>query len=173
MSFARWAMVCVPAILLLGFLSGRSVPVGSDSGWYQALAKPALNPPDWVFPVAWTTLYIVIAVALAMVLNARGSRGRGAALLLFAGQFACNLAWTPVFFGAHRIGTALAVLIAMLVLAVATTFAFARIREQAAWLMVPYLVWISFAGVLTWRIGQLNPDAATLASGSTTTQILR
>ena len=92
----------MPLILLLGFLSGRSVPAGSDNGWYQPLVKPALTPPGWVFPVAWTTLYILIGLALAMILNARGARGRGLAVALFVGQFALNLAWTPLFFGAHR-----------------------------------------------------------------------
>lgn len=172
MSFLRWAAVTVPAILLLGFLTGRSVPVGDESAWYGALAKPAINPPGWVFPIAWTTLYILIGLALAMVLNARGARGRGLAIALFAAQFVLNLIWTPLFFGAHQVGLALLDIVLMLLLAIAATFAFARIRTAAAWLMVPYLVWITFAGVLTWRIGQLNPDAATLVPRSTTSQVI-
>jgi benzodiazapine receptor len=172
MSFLRWAAVTVPAVLLLGFLSGRSVPVGSDSLWYMALRKPSLTPPGWVFPVAWSALYILIGLALAMILNARGARGRGVAVGLFAAQFVLNLLWTPIFFGAHQVTLALVDLLALLALAIATTFAFARIRTAAAWLMAPYLVWVSFAGVLTWRIGQLNPDAATLAPGASTSQVI-
>lgn len=170
MSYARWALVCVPLIVLLGFLSGRSVATGSDSAWYMALAKPAITPPGWMFPVAWTTLYVLMGLALALILNARGARGRGPAVALFVAQFALNLAWTPLFFGAHKAGAALLVIVAMLALAIATTVAFARIRVAAAWLLVPYLVWISFAGVLTWRIGQLNPDAETLVPGPRTSQ---
>jgi tryptophan-rich sensory protein len=168
MSFLRWALVCVPAVLLLGFLSGRSVPVGNESDWYRALAKPALTPPGWVFPVAWSTLYVLIGLALALVLNARGSRGRGPAVVLFVVQFALNLLWTPIFFGAHQIGTAVLIIGAMLLAAIATTIAFQRVRATAAWLMLPYLVWISFAGVLTWRIGQLNPQAALVPTARST-----
>lgn len=172
MSFLRWAVVTVPAVLLLGFLSGRSVPTGDESPWYLALRKPDLTPPGWMFPVAWSTLYILIGLALAMILNARGARGRGVAVGLFAAQFVLMLAWTPIFFGAHQVSLALVDLLALLALAIATTFAFARIRQAAAWLMLPYLVWVSFAGVLTWRIGQLNPDAATLAPGASTSQVI-
>lgn len=172
MSFVRWAVVTVPLLLLLGFAAGRAVPVGDQNPWYAALAKPALTPPGWLFPVAWTTLYILLGVAVAVILHARGSQGRGAALLTFAAQFALNLAWTPVFFGLHRIDAALWIIVAMLVLAILTTVLFGRIRASAAWLMVPYLVWISFAGVLTWRIGALNPGAQTLDPVSRTSQML-
>lgn len=172
MSFLRWAIVTVPGVLLLGFASGRSVPSGSENGWYVALTKPELTPPGWVFPVAWTTLYILLGLALAVVLNARGARGRGVAVGLFAVQLALNLAWTPTFFGAHRITLAFVIIVAMLLVSIATTFAFARIRRVAAWLMLPYLVWISFAGVLTWSIGRLNPGADTLVPGARTSQML-
>ena len=172
MSFLRWAVVTVPLLLLLGFLSARSVPAGSANRWYVALAKPALTPPDWVFPVAWSILYILSGLALAMILNARGARGRAVAIILFALQFFLNLAWQPTFFGGHLVLLALVVILGMLVLGIATTMAFGRIRTGAAWLMLPYLVWIGFAGVLTWRIGQMNPDAATLAPGAHTTQML-
>lgn len=173
MSFLRWAIVTVPLVVLLGFAAGRLVPVGDDNAWYAALAKPALTPPGWVFPVAWTTLYVMLGLAVAMVLNARGARGRGTAIALFVTQLIANLVWTPLFFGAHRVDAAVFVIVVMLALSIATTVAFSRIRVAAAWLMVPYMVWISFAGVLTWRIGQLNPDAETLVPGGGTTQILR
>ena len=172
LSYLRWAIVTVPLVVLLGFLAGRVVPVGDENDWYRALAKPALTPPGWVFPVAWSTLYVAMGLALAMVLNARGAPARRAGILLFVAQFALNLSWTPLFFGAHRIGLALFVIVAMLVLAIATTFAFARVRKAAAWLLVPYLVWIGFASVLTWGIGRLNPAAETLVPAARTTQIL-
>ncbi|MBI0474953.1 tryptophan-rich sensory protein [Sphingomonas sp. MA1305] len=172
MSFLRWAAVSVPLILLLGFASGRSVPAGAENAWYEALRKPEVTPPGWVFPVAWTTLYVLLGLSLAMILHARGARGRGVAIGLFAAQFLLNLAWTPLFFGMHKVHLALIVIVGMLILGVATTIAFSRIRVVAAWLLVPYLVWISFAGVLTWRIGQLNPDAETLVPAAHTSQML-
>lgn len=171
MSFVRWALVIVPAVLLLGFASGSIVAGGSDNAWYRALAKPGITPPDWVFPVVWTILYVLIGVALAIVLNARGARGRGLGIALFVAQLAANLVWNPLFFGWHRVPLALAVIVLLFVLALATTLLFARIRAVAAWLMVPYLVWVAFAGVLTWRIHQLNPDADSLVPGAVSTQI--
>ena len=172
MSFLRWAVFTVPLILLLGFASGRAVPSGSENTWYMALQKPALTPPGIVFPIAWTTLSILMGLAIALILHARGASGRGLALGLFAVQFGLNLAWTPLFFGMHQVGAALVAIVAMLALGIATTVLFGRIRSRAAWLMVPYLVWISFAGVLTWRIGQLNPDAETLVPAAHTSQML-
>uniref|UniRef100_UPI003F68B6EC tryptophan-rich sensory protein n=1 Tax=Sphingomonas bacterium TaxID=1895847 RepID=UPI003F68B6EC len=75
-SFARWAVVTVPLVLLIGFASGRSVPAGARNAWYLALAKPPLTPPDWLFPVAWTLIYVLLGLAVATVLNARGARWR-------------------------------------------------------------------------------------------------
>jgi benzodiazapine receptor len=172
MSFVRWAAFVVPLVLLLGFLSGRSVPAGNENAWYVALAKPAFTPPGWVFPVAWTILYILIGFALASILAARGARLRVLGAALFAGQFALNLAWTPLFFGAHKVGTALVVIVAILALSVATTYVFSRIRVSAAAMMVPYLAWLAFAGVLNWQIVHLNPNAETIVPAGGTSQMI-
>jgi tryptophan-rich sensory protein len=152
----------VPAILLLGTISGRGSGAGDGNPWFEALIKPELMPPGWVFGVVWTLLYIALGLALAMILHARGARGRGLALGLFLAQLLLNFAWSPIFFGAHQVGLALIVLLAMLVLSLAVTLLFARIRPAAAWLMVPYVAWLVFAGVLTWQIAQLNPYAEEL-----------
>jgi translocator protein len=170
-SFARWAFVTVPAVLLLGFASGASVPSGDDSAWYQALSKPSWTPPGWAFPVAWSILYILIGIAIAMVLNARSARGRNAAIALFVVQLALNLAWTPVFFGLHLVSIAAVQIVVILALAIATTFAFARVRRTAAWLMVPYLAWLSFASLLAYDIDRRNPAGETLVPSGATTQI--
>lgn len=172
MSLLRWLCVTVPLLLLLGFLSGRSVAAGDGNGWYLALAKPAGTPPDWLFPVAWSLLYVMTGVALAMVLNARGARRRGLAVTVFAVQFALNLAWTPVFFGAHRIAAATVLVAAMFFVAFAATLLFGRIRPVAAWLMVPYLAWLCYAGALAWGIGRLNPGAESLVPSSSSTQVI-
>lgn len=170
-SYLRWAVVTVPFILLLGFASGRLVEVGDDNCWYRALAKPTWTPPDWAFPVAWTTIYILMGLALAMILNARGSRYRWPAVVLFFAQLIVNLAWTPLFFGAQQVLIAAIAIAVMLALTIVTAFLFGRIRSVAAWLLVPYMVWISFAGLLTWDIHQRNPDAETLVCGASSTQI--
>ena len=172
LAFLRWAVVTVPFVLLLGFASARLAPSGSDNGWYVALAKPQATPPDWMFGAAWTILYIMLGLALAMVINARGSRLRTPALILFALQMALNLAWTPLFFGAHQVVPALILIAVLFVLALATLIVFAQVRIGAAALMVPYLLWIAFAGYLLFEINALNPGAADLVPASSTTQIV-
>ena len=171
-SFARWAAVTVPAMLLLGFLSGRSVPSGHDNAWYVALVKPPLNPPDWAFPVAWTIIYGAMGVALAIVLNARGARGRGLAVALYVMLSALLFAWAPTFFGAHEIGMATVLIVGIEIVGIAVTLLFNRVRPRAAWLMVPLLVWVGFASVICWRLNELNPNAARVAPGGHTTQML-
>jgi len=172
LAFLRWAVVTVPFILLLGFSSARSVAVGSDNRWYAALVKPAQTPPDWAFPVAWIVIYVLIGLALAMIINARGSGSRGLAVAFFSAQMVANLVWTPLFFGAHQIFWSLVTLGVMFAFTLATTIIFGRIRVGAALLMLPYLGWIIFAGYLTYMIGVLNPDAETLVPSSSSTQII-
>lgn len=171
LAYLRWAVVTVPFILLLGFTSARLAPTGADNLWYVQLVKPDFMPPGWAFPVAWTIIYILMGLALAMIINARGSKLRGPAIVLFAVQMAVNMAWSPVFFGMHQVMAALVILISLFVLALATTIVFGRIRAGAAWLLVPYLGWIVFAGMLLWQINVLNPDAATLVPSASTDQI--
>lgn len=172
MSFLRWAAVAVPGVLLLGFLSGRTVPSGDANGWYRALAKPALTPPGWLFPIAWSLLYVMMGVALALVLSARGARLRWLAVALFAAQLVGNLLWTPLFFGAHQVSAAFLLIVAILGLTILTTFVFAQVRRRAAWLLVPYMMWLGFAGALNWRIDQLNPDAERLVSPAAASQMV-
>jgi tryptophan-rich sensory protein len=127
-----------------------------------ALNRPDIVPPGWVFGAVWTTLYIMMGLSLAMIINARGAAGRGRALALFAAQLVLNLAWSPLFFGAHQVSLAFWLILAILGLTIATTFAFAPIRKAAAWLLVPYMVWLSFASILNYKIDALNPEAETL-----------
>lgn len=171
LAFLRWAVVTVPFILLLGFTSARLVPTGSENPWYAALVKPAQTPPDWAFPVAWTTIYVFMGLALAMIIHARGSALRGPAIVLFAAQLLVNLIWSPLFFGAHQVFWAFVTIIVMFVLGVATTIVFGKVRTAAAWFLVPYLAWLVAAGILNFQIDRLNPNAATLVPSSGTTQI--
>lgn len=171
-SFLRWTVVTVPLILLLGFASASLAPSGSGNRWYAALIKPEVMPPEWAFPWVWSALYVLLGVALAMVANARGSRYRGIGLVLFFIQLFLNLAWSPLFFGQHQVSAALIVIAVMLVMAIATTFMFGWVRRGAAWLMVPYLAWLSVALLLNLQIDLLNPEAETLVPSSSSTQIL-
>jgi tryptophan-rich sensory protein len=171
MSFLRGALVTVPLILLLGTLSGRIAGSDTNNAWFASLVKPEIMPPGWLFPVAWTILYILIGVALAMILHARGASRRAIAITLFIAQLLLNYAWSPIFFGMHQVHTALVVILLMLALAVATAVIFAGIRKTAALLMLPYLAWLAFAALLNWQIIQLNPDAESLVPGQGGTDI--
>jgi tryptophan-rich sensory protein len=171
MSLLRWALFVIPVVMFLGFLSGTISGSGEDNGWFQTLIKPEAQPPGWVFGVVWPTLYFLMGLAFAMVLHARGARSRPLAIVLFITQFLINLSWSPIFFGQHKVSTAFYVIIAMLVAAIATTVVFAQVRKAAAWLMVPYLVWISFASILNFQIDRLNPDAEGLYVPAVTSQI--
>jgi translocator protein len=171
MSYARWALVTVPLIVFIGFLMGGVSGSGFGNPWFDSLRKPAWFPPGWLFPVAWTTFYAMIGLAIAHILDARGARGRPFAIALFSVQMILNFAWSPTFFAAHQITLALALIVAMLLFAIAATVAFGRIRTIAAWLMVPYLAWLTFAMLLNYEMDRLNPDAEILTPRTPAAQI--
>ena len=171
MSLLRWILFVVPIIVVLGFLSGQVAGSGEENRWFAALAKPDAQPPGWAFGFAWTILYIMIGVAFSMILHARSASLRALAILLFITQFILNLAWSPLFFGMHQVSSAFWLLLSILVIAFITTMIFGRIRKAAAWLMVPYLAWLCFAGILNKQIDNLNPDAETLVVPAASTQI--
>ena len=158
-SFVRWALFVVPGVMLLGFLSGQFAGSTAESPWFLSLDKPATFPPPATFGIVWTALYFLIGVAFALVCSAWGARIRGLAIAAFVIQLALNLAWSPVFFGAHHITLALAILIALDVAVIVTIALFWRVRRLAAVLMLPYLAWIAFATLLNWQFLELNPDA--------------
>lgn len=158
-AFLRWALFCVPGVLLLGFLSGQVAGNVADNAWFAALHKPALYPPPATFGIVWSLLYLLMGLSLAMVAGARGARGRGLALAAFAVQFVLNLAWSPLFFGAHQIAAALALLVAIVLAVLATMLLFHKIRPLAAWLLLPYLAWLLFAALLNWQFLAANPGA--------------
>jgi translocator protein len=127
------------------------------SEWYSSLVKPALNPPSWVFSPVWTVLYIMMAVSAFLVLG-KGWEKRNVkvALLLFAVQLVFNLLWSYIFFTRHSIGGALVDIILLWLAIVATIVAFYKISHPAAWLLTPYLLWVTFASYLNYQIYALN-----------------
>lgn len=162
MSLVRWALFLVPTIMLLGFLSGTVSGSGDQNAWFAELVKPGMQPPGWVFVLVWPILYFMMGIAISIVVNARGARLQGVAIALFGIQLALNLYWPSLFFSQHQVGAAFYLLLAIWVAALATTLVFRRIRPLAAWLMVPYLVWLGFAATLNHQIDRLNPDAERL-----------
>lgn len=153
-SFA--SMAGLAGFILLLVLVASTGAIFEPGSWYEALAKPAWTPPNWLFPVAWTILYMLIAVAGWLVWR---EVGFGAAALGFAFYFlqlALNAAWTWLFFGMHRMDLALADVAGMWLAIAATIVAFYAIRPGAAWLLVPYLAWVSYAGALNLALWRMN-----------------
>lgn len=147
-------VVAIVAVELVG-VAGSFFTVPEVSGWYAALQKPALNPPAWIFGPVWTTLYFLMGISLWLVWKSDAVK-KGMAMRLFAMQLALNAIWSPIFFGAHATGGALAVMVLLWAAIGATILAFRRISAVAAWLLVPYILWVSFAGYLNYSIWMLN-----------------
>jgi translocator protein len=127
----------------------------SVNTWYPTLAKPAFNPPDWVFAPVWSALYLMIAVAGWRVWRRGGSQAR-LALTVYAVQLALNLSWSLVFFGARLIGPALLVIAALLAAILVNAALFWRLDRPAGALLVPYAAWVAFAAVLNAALWRLN-----------------
>ena len=126
------------------------------AGWYSTLVKPSISPPNWVFGPVWTLLYTLMAVAAWQVCLLPASTLRTWGLALFLAQLALNFAWTFLFFRQHAIGGALAELLVLWTAIGATTIVFDWLSPSAAWLLAPYLAWVTFAAVLNTAYWRLN-----------------
>lgn len=143
-------MLCVT----LGLLSGLST-VNEINTWYATIQKPSWNPPHWIFGPVWTSLYILMGIAAGMIWHTKDEK-RIQALMLFVLQFMLNLGWSYIFFERHAIGWAFAEIIVLLTLIIITTISFYKIKPLAAGLMIPYILWVSFATCLNGTIWLLN-----------------
>lgn len=125
--------------------------------WYAELVKPSFNPPNWVFAPVWTVLFLLMGVSLYLVLRkvVMGKKA-GVALWIFGIQLVVNALWSIIFFGLQEPFLAFLELIVLWGFIVLTIWQFAKISKVAAWLLVPYLLWVSFAGVLNYSIWILN-----------------
>lgn len=145
---------CILLCQLAGAIGVLTSPTG-NSPWYQSLSKPTFNPPGWIFAPVWTILYTMMGIALWLLLRADWAEARWA-ILLFAAQLLLNALWTPAFFRWHEIGWALADIVAMELLIVATIAAAWPASRPAAMLLLPYAAWVAFATVLNTALYRLN-----------------
>ena len=137
--------------------SGAAAATGRffmPGAWYDGLNKPTWTPPGWVFPVVWTTLYILSSLAAAIVATKSGS---GQALAFWALQIALNTLWTPVVFGAHRLGAGIVIIVALWLTLGAMIVTFLPLSLWAGLMIVPYLVWVSIATALNIWLWRNNP----------------
>ena len=141
-------LLCLGVAALAGFATAQSVV-----DWYPTLVKPSWQPPSWLFGPVWTVLYILMAIAAWLVWKGGNAK---TALMLFGVQLALNLAWSFLVFRAHSAIMALVDIAALWLAIAATMWAFALKNRLAAWLLVPYIAWVSFASALNTAIWLLN-----------------
>ncbi|MGV3595511.1 MAG: TspO/MBR family protein [Sediminibacterium sp.] len=141
--------------VLLGSVGGL-VTVNEIPNWYATLNKPSFNAPNWLFGPVWTTLYVLMGISVYLIWKQPVSKERNKALQLFILQFILNFCWSFIFFGLHATGWALIEMIALWILILLSILYFAKHSKTAAWLLVPYISWVSFALLLNAAIWKLN-----------------
>jgi tryptophan-rich sensory protein len=134
--------------------TGAAFPPGA---WYKTLAKPSWTPPDWVFPVAWTTIYLLISFAGARVAVLEGN---AYALAFWAAQAGFSTLWTPIFFGLRRLKGALYVMVPLWLSVLGCTIANFQLDVIAGLAFVPYLIWVTVAAALNATVWRMNRDVA-------------
>jgi translocator protein len=144
--------VCLVAGLIGSIFTISSIPV-----WYAGLNKPFFSPPNWLFAPAWTILYILMGIALFYVWKAPKVKKTNEGLMLFGAQLIFNVIWSIAFFGFKSIIGGLLSIVVLLILILMTTVQFYRIDKRAAYLMLPYLLWVCFATMLNISVYLLNP----------------
>jgi tryptophan-rich sensory protein len=157
MANIKWLTLaaCIAGVLLVGFTSGIATASGMN-GWYDTLQKPFFNPPSWVFGPAWTALYILMGIGLYLILQTPKSEVRTAVLLIFGVQLFLNFAWSFLFFYFHRPGIALVEIVTLWAFILFMILQFHKLSPTAAYLQLPYLLWVSFATVLNASLWYLN-----------------
>lgn len=151
LGLAVFIVICFAVAGIGSVFTAASIP-----DWYAGLRKPSFNPPNWIFGPVWTALYLAMAVAAWLVWRRVGLSAAAAPLIVFAIQLALNLLWSILFFGMHRIGLALVDIVALWCAIAATILMFWRVTPAAGWLLIPYLMWVSFASVLNFSIWRMN-----------------
>lgn len=153
----RWQPVAIAALaaVLVAALGASATDIGP---WYQALRKPSWQPPDWLFGPAWTLIYALIALSGVRAWNAARSRMHGRRILgVYALNALLNVTWSELFFGLHRPDWALVEVVLFWLSIVVLIAVASQSTPSAGWLLVPYLAWVTFAGVLNLAVVRLNP----------------
>lgn len=142
--------------MVLCFLAASLGALFMPGAWYASLQKPSWNPPGWVFGPVWSVLYTLMAIAAWLVWKQGGFAAQNKPLTVFLVQLALNAAWSPIFFGLQRPDLAFAAILLLWLAIIATGWTFRPVSRPAAWLLVPYLAWVSFAAVLNGTLWWLN-----------------
>ena len=152
----NWLLLIVLIIIcnLIGSLG--AIWTSSDGDWYKNIKKPSFNPPNWIFGPVWTLLFTLMGISLYLVWTSPSSKIRLIALILFGIQFLFNVAWSYLFFGINKPGLAFTEILILLGFIIATTIYFFRVNKISGYLLIPYILWVSFASILNYSIWKLN-----------------
>lgn len=150
-SFVFWIVLCEAVGAFSGWLSMEGMEV-----YNATAAKPAITPPSWVFPVVWIILFALMGISTALVSLMQPSKDKSVGLNLFVTQLIVNFFWPLFFFNLQAFGFAFFWLILLWILVAATILTFYRVNQTAAWLLVPYLVWLTFAAILNMLVWIMN-----------------
>lgn len=157
MKFNPIAFVVNIAIPLAIGATGAFFTASSVKTWYVTLSKPSFNPPNTIFAPVWTTLYIIIGIAAYLVWQKRNTiKHFPRTVSIYFIQLILNLMWSFIFFYAHQIGVALFEIVCLLLVVIINAVMFYKINRIAGLLFIPYILWVSFATVLTYNIFILN-----------------
>lgn len=137
--------IAFPLVLgaIAGMFTSQAVPE-----WYSTLNRPSFNPPNWIFGPVWTTLYILMGISFFIVWKQEASKMRNLAIIVFLLQMLLNFAWSFIFFYFNMIGVALVEILLLWASIIMMLVLFYKIKPIAAWINIPYLLWVSFATVL-------------------------
>jgi translocator protein len=151
--FKLIAAILLPLTLgaFAGVFTSKAVPV-----WYATLNRPSFNPPNWLFGPVWTTLYLLMGISLFLIWKQSACKERNLAIFVFLLQLALNFCWSFIFFYFNRIGFALAEIIILWISIVIMIILFYKIKPLAAYINIPYLLWVSFASILNASYYLLN-----------------
>lgn len=149
-------MISLVVPLAIGGVAGLFT-TADINGWFQTINKPDWQPPNWVFGPVWTVLYVFMGLAFYLIWISKAPAGRKrTAITLWIIQLVFNFFWSFIFFKKHQLDWALGEIVLLWCFILLTTLSFGRIKTQAAWLMVPYISWVTFATLLTLSIYRLN-----------------
>ncbi|MFZ9943136.1 MAG: TspO/MBR family protein [Bacteroidia bacterium] len=148
-------LFCLLLPLMIGGFSGYLSASGVND-WYLTINKPSFNPPSWVFGPVWTTLYLVMGYSLYLVLKTEPSQTRTLVISLFAVQITLNFLWSLIFFRWHMLGLAFVEIVILWLCILLMAVKMHQISSLAAWLQVPYLLWVGFASLLSGSLWWLN-----------------
>jgi len=150
-------VICIGVCFVFAFAGSTFTPVPGSEWYYSILKKPSWNPPDWLFPPAWSLLFLLMGIALYLVVEKWSEKTdvKGA-LTAFGVQLLLNFSWSAAFFGLHSPSKALVVIVLLWLAIVLTIVKFKAVSPTAGYLLIPYLLWVSFASFLNFTIWQLN-----------------